>query len=420
MNIPNLTEFFLFIGYKILLTILIPIYQLIYDIETYYSWNKLIAGWAVFIAIITISILKLKDYYAASYKFLFIVVGITSILIYEFEAIETTSFLKVIFYWFTLLFAFIIVQKLKVPIQLKFITIKNQQLQYFILFIGLVFSFILSGVYANFRFTISFDQVYTHRLEMRAAQMPVIVNYILFFIGGTILPYCFAYFLSKKSILLAGVALLCGIIVFSINGMKTWLLVYLLIVGVFVSLSINKKYLISFILLAFCAWIILSIFSFVNQQNLNYIALLGRTVYLPSKIGYNYITFFDENTFLFLRESILRFFFDSPYPINSGFYIVDGATADALTTSRANNGLWGDAYANFAHLGLLVYPFLLAFTIYALKNSLRQKNDKLLISLVFILLWSAINNSFFTWLLTGGVLVLLTINIISSPKNNYS
>lgn len=411
-------EFLLFVIFKIALEFCLVIYFTIYNIKLDTSIPKIVVGWLLYLIVIYIAIKHLKNFYfSVAFKFLFIFGGISTFAIYELESIETFNFIKAAIYWVLLLVAFILIQKKSKKKHKSIRVPKILYLQHWLLLFALVFAILMSGIYAGFRFTLSFDEIYSYRLGMRAAVMPAIVRYLFVFVGGTILPYCFAYFLSRKSYLLSGLALFLGILIFSINGMKTWLLLYLLIAGVFIAFKFNKKKLIIYILLAMCLWLGLSVFIFQINGDVKLFALFGRTVYIPSKIGYNYITFFDEHEFLFLRESILKSFFEPPYPVNSAFYIVGGAASD-INTSRANNGLWGDAYANFAILGILIYPFIFAYIIKLLKNSMIGQDVRLLISITFIMIWSAVNISFFTWLITGGVIIFLIINKCATlPKN---
>jgi hypothetical protein len=206
---------------------------------------------------------------------------------------------------------------------------------------------------------------------------------------------------------------------FSINGMKTWLIIYFLIIGVFVIYKFDKSKVISFILLFLTVFLIYSLWSYKDHKDVNMMFLVRRIIYIPSQLGYNYITFFDKNEYLYLRESILRHIFQSPYPVSSDFYIV-GENTDVLTGIRANNGMWGDAYANFAYVGMLIYPFALIFVMNYLMRLMSGENERLLVSIAFILLWSVLNISFFTWLLTGGVLVIMLVIWLSptSDKQN--
>lgn len=412
----KLLEFMLFICLKVLLSLFLVDYYEIYAIEFYSTIYKVIVGWVVYLIIVTIAIFKLdKIFYSVAYKFLFLLGGVSSIVIFEQHDISTFDFAKAALYWILLLIAFIFFQNSahKKTEYLQFSKIPN--LQIYLLIFSLFFAIVMSGIYSGFRFTISLTDIYSYRMEMREVSMPAIIRYLFIFVGGAILPYCFSYFLTRKAYLLVGISFIAGVLIFSINGMKTWLISYLLIIGVFITIKLNKDKIIPYVLLFLCGSIILSLYLYRSSDNIILTALLGRTIYLPSKIGYNYITFFDQNHFLFLRESILSSFFDPPYPVNSAFYIVGGDFTD-IYTSRANNGLWGDAYANFGLIGIVIYPIVLAYILRVLERTMIGQDIRLLFSITFILLWSAVNISFFTWLVTGGVIIFLFINKLAKRK----
>ena len=134
----------------------------------------------------------------------------------------------------------------------------------------------------------------------------------------------------------------------------------------------------------------------------------GRIFCIPNSIGFRSINFFgqEENPYLFLRESILRHFLESPYPGGSDFYMIHGAN---ITTSsgRANNGLWGDAFRNFGIIGILVYPLLISKVLACVMRTVIHKSLRFQIVVAFLTIWNAVNVSFFTWLITGGIVVLL-------------
>lgn len=403
----HVIEFFLFVIYKAFFEVLaiaycsLPIYEREVNIDT----TRIITGWVVYIIYVLCMQRSLKDeFFKSSFKFLFIIAGMTTMVVYEIIDIPLLSFIKAMIYWVLLLMAFSFNQKrnyrFKFPIKAR----KNV-IDITFIFCA-VLTLILSGIYAGFRITLSFDDVYEYRMAMRVAYMPTIIRYLFFFVGGTVLPLCFAYYCSKQDWLKVSVGGLLAIMMFSINGMKTWLIIYGMIFLIFLSFKINRRLIISHILVGFISLTLLAALTLSRGEYL-VTGLLDRIIFLPSKIGYNYISFFDEHEFLFLRESILRFL-GSPYPVNSGFYIVAGDMATE-TTSRANNGLWGDAYANFAFLGLVIYPILMGIIMRYLKSSLSGLDKRFAISLSFILLWSAVNSSFFTWLLSDGVIITIIL-----------
>lgn len=407
----KIAEFLFFILYKVLFRyFFVNVYSDIYSISAETSGMKQIVGWLVYILVVALSIVFLRGYYSLAFKFLFIFAGMSTCAVYEFRDVAFSSFLKASVYWLGLLLVFSFLSQAKRNSnQAELSNDTGHPLHIALFLLCVLAAMYLSGRLSGFRLVLSFDDVATYRREILTAYFPATIRYLLSLVGGTLLPYYFGYFLSKRSYTLTCLALFGGILVFSINGMKTWLLVYLLIFLVFLSYRFNGQHVITYILIFMCLWIPISIFQYDQTGRFNLLALLGRTIYIPSQIGYDYIDFFDANEYLYLRESLLRFFFRSPYPFGSSYFIV-GGYATTATTAQANNGLWGDAYANFGFLGLLIYPGLLGLVIHGYRKAMEGYDERLSVAVLFSLLWTAISNSLFTWLLTGGVFVVVLIS----------
>ena len=146
------------------------------------------------------------------------------------------------------------------------------------------------------------------------------------------------------------------------------------------------------------------------------LAEFSRVTLIPNQIGFKSVNFFRSNELLYLRESILRVFFKTPYPGGSDFYINHGSDITA-TTGRANNGLWGDAFRNFGGLGIVIYAALIGKVFHLIEKNTRGLAYSFRIFVLFLLLWTSINTSFFTWLLTDGVIILLIMLKMDKRKD---
>ena len=107
-----------------------------------------------------------------------------------------------------------------------------------------------------------------------------------------------------------------------------------------------------FIMIISCTYTKFGIIDFLSQ--------IGRVTCIPNGIGFRSINFFRDNEFLYLRESILRHFFETPYVGGSDFYIDNGINR-TINSARSNNGLWGDAFRNFGIIGIILYPILISY-----------------------------------------------------------
>lgn len=202
--------------------------------------------------------------------------------------------------------------------------------------------------------------------------------------------------------------------------MKTWLLLYPLAIGIMIINRFSKgsdnrlDYLID---LLFMLLPMLCVFVYEWTGAFDLLSQFARVTVIPNNIGFKSIDFFKDNELLYLRESVLRGLLHSPYEGGSDFYINYGANS-TLTSSRANNGLWGDAFRNFGILGTLIYPFLIGYVFHVVEMNCRNERMGLRLFILFLILWSAINTSFFTWLLTGGVIVIVAMAKIDSTNKN--
>lgn len=254
------------------------------------------------------------------------------------------------------------------------------------------------------------------RIHLRANAMPTVLAYLFMFLGSTIFPYLFAKYIDEKKYLYSVICFVCGILLFFVNGMKTWLFLYLLYFGIVVIIKSGEKKLFQTYLVIDILMLLLIIFSvliFDKLKIVDLISQIARVTVVPNDIGYTFIEFFkkDDNPYLLLRESILRGVFQTPYLGGSDFFVTNGANA-SISSARANNGLWGDAFKNFGILGIIVYPFLSAKIYNIVEINSRHMKPALRLFALFMVLWSSINTSFFTWLLTGGVFVVILLEKI--------
>lgn len=281
-----------------------------------------------------------------------------------------------------------------------------------ILIMGLGISMII-WLWAGHPIILSLSDTTAQRMLLRAASMPSFLAYPFMIFGGTILPYMFAYCIDHKKYHYAALFLTAGILLFFTNGMKTWLFMYLFVIGIFIVDKLSKestRYLSLFIVSTFIIITILCCYMFFSHGKVDSIAQFGRVTLIPNNIGFKSIKFFlnPEHEFLYLRESLLRGLFNTPYDGGSDFYINYG-TGSTLTSSRANNGLWGDSFRNFGLLGMVIYPLLITKVFRLFEINSIHLNFRLRIALMFILLWHSVNVTFFAWLLTGGTLFLWII-----------
>lgn len=278
---------------------------------------------------------------------------------------------------------------------------------------------IVCWAWAGFPILLNLSDSTAQRIALRANSMPVLLGYVFMLLGGVILPYLFSRFLNSNKLLYAFISFISGFLLFSINGMKTWIFLYLFAIVLVVLCNIaknNVKLICYMIIIGLYLLLLFCVFSFSKYGKIDFLSQFGRVFCIPNGIGFRSISFFKHNEVLLLRESILRHLFETPYPGGSDFFIDYGANR-TLTSARSNNGLWGDAYRNFGIMGMFIYPLAIGKMLDIIRISTKGLDVKFQIFVMFLMIWNSVNISFFTWLLTGGVIVVYIINCFFSKED---
>lgn len=403
-----------------------------------YNAERYLVSWLLVVLFIFLAVYWLKnDLLGFAFKILMIIVAVPTLSLYGLKNMQPVAFIWVFIFWMLVLLAFIFFQMLKIGPEKKAL-IKGMdedsapispnvscRVCNIILPIAAVFVVIVSFLYSDFRILVSFDDAYTYRMAMREMQLPAIVRYGIGLCAHVFIPYCCCKYLLAKKYVWVAMCLLLSILLFSIAGNKMYILIYVYVFLVFIfvrfSYGLDKIFTIITLLIAIVGIIATIIYFGFNE--LTPVALYHRAFYVPADISYNYYDFFSNpnNPPLLLRESFMRYFADTPYNMQSSF-IIGGQYGTGNYASNANNGLFGDAFANFKEIGVLLYPFLYAF-IFKIMTTYSVKFDKrITIVMLLIVITLAQNASFFTWLITGGVIAWLLLELLEykmMQKNAY-
>ena len=143
---------------------------------------------------------------------------------------------------------------------------------------------------------------------------------------------------------------------------------------------------------------------------------IRRMIFVPAYLGKEYFDFFGENGLDYLRSSILRRFgFQSPYtggiPRTIGLYVYNNSE------TNANTGLCGDAFANFGWISLVFYPLILVLTFKLLEKSMEGLDNRIIITVSFIMAYTFISGAYFTNLLSNGVMLLIVLMFLCPREN---
>lgn len=144
----------------------------------------------------------------------------------------------------------------------------------------------------------------------------------------------------------------------------------------------------------------------------NYI--IRRVMLVPGALSTFYFDFFTKNTPDYWRQSIMRWFgFASPYSENISYmigrlYLNDGSI-------MANNGMVGDAFANFGWIGVVLFPLLLILSFKILDGCADGLKPRVTFILAIIYGMNFTNGAFWTRMLTSGFIFICLITL-SIPR----
>lgn len=413
----------LMIVYKLSLELLF-IYNLssIYDylgVRLDYSGYKMFISWVVFFILIMLTLnFEKHSFWFIVIQLFSLFVIVPSISLYGLKNLHTTYFIYNLIFWLFFIIYAIFLSKIKFT-STSFINIAqkiniNDTVLTIIFIVSAISVLVASYLYGDFRVMIDFNDIYKYRLELREVSMPVYFRYMLPFMGTISLPLCVMEYLNRKKYIFLGLTLLVGLMLFSINGMKTWLFVYFVVFAVYnvTKKEYNNYSIINRILTLFIIGSIVGyIFSVYYKNNVISGNIHRMTIAVP-EISYYFIDYFIDKEPLLLRGSILRHLLQYPYSIPIEFQI--GGLYMGNFANRANNGLLGDAYSNFKFFGVISYPFLYTLVFKILQIVLHRYDYKTNYFMLFVLIWASMNTSFFTWLLTGGVIMVCFIYYFNS------
>lgn len=377
-----------------------------------FNVEKYIVGWIVFIVFLYFIERIIIDRIRFMIKCIFLLLGVSNLSVYGLRNFDTQYFLIVILFWFLMIGICLILPHIKQFIEFTYkpftkeISFNNKD--ELLLIIGLLITVIeVSRFGLN---VTSFADIYSARDSFRSNRLSTIDSYLLSWNGTVILPWCFLVLFKRKKYIKALISVFLAVLMFLINGLKTWIVMYLIIISFSIILKKKNDYdfTLNVVLIGLSAMIFASLFYFSQTLNYELVGLLDRTVILPGELNYFYLDFFKDHELLYLRESIFKIFGKSPYSPWSAVQISQ-TYMSAAYYHNATNGLIGDIYGNFGIVGIFLYPIMIILTFIVL-NRVLEGYDKTIISVViFILMWLLINTSFFTWLMTGGYFIYLII-----------
>lgn len=263
----------------------------------------------------------------------------------------------------------------------------------------------ISWRYTDFRLHFGLFDVYDLRAEARMFEVPTFLGYLAT-IADNALPVLLAFYLRRRWLLVAAAVSVVILFNFGISGTKQvlFLLVFAL-ASIFVreNAQLNRK-----ILAALAIVVVLCV---VEKQMLDTIFVgtlsIYRVFFIPAQLHWVHYEFFQTNELLYLTQSALRFFFESPYKENIQFLL--GEYYIGHFSARANNGLFSDGYMNFGAPSVLFYPIITVVVLKLMEGAARGLSSNVRLMLTITLSFVMLNLPLPTALLSAGMAVMVVL-----------
>lgn len=320
-------------------------------------------------------------------------------------------FIFVVIYWgLLLLFQYKINFKFEKE---KIIKIKSYIFIILITILLVAISIFISGYYNGFKLNFSLKNVYDLRANAKTYNIPGILQYLRMW-AVKIIPIVLVISLLKNKKIIPVLLIIAQFLLFSFDGSKTS--IFTLVFAIMIWMFLNKN---SYKIVYPVFWAGTLILNYVgiiiDKAPLSVSYFHRRMMFLPNLLSNYYYQYFSVNEKLYLRQSILRFFkFSNPYKLNANFLISDVFFNKVEMSS--NNGLIGDAFANFGWISLLIYPLLIILILKVLDFSAQNVNVKITFAVCVEMFIMLTNQSLFTALLTGGILAIIILFLVI-PKD---
>ncbi len=315
-------------------------------------------------------------------------------------------------YWLLLLIFNLLVPKINLA--------KKNQLKSKIPYLLLTFLFVgcvlyTSGKYTGFRVHFGLMDVYDLRTEAREYQVSTLLGYIIT-AADNILPVLLVFFLLRKSWIFSVFISVIIFLNFGISAVKQVL--FLLLFAWFAFFFVKTEKFFSSLINGAIILVIVSIAEFQIFGTYFFTGFVTyRIFFIPAKLHYVYYSFFSVNELDYFRQSILKYFLESPYKDGIQFMMGDEDIGDF--TARANNGLFTDAYLNFGAFGVFVFPLIVVCILKTLDGASKGLNHKIIFIVTTAVSFVLLGVPFSTALLSSGILIL-TLFLYTLPRSTLS
>lgn len=250
-------------------------------------------------------------------------------------------------------------------------------------------------------------EIYEVRRQVSEVKIPLL-GYLFSPYVKVLLPMAVAYAMLNKKYVLGCFALALMVLMFTMSPHKSIIFAAVVVLG----LAILRRYdvqLLSFLGGVLSIFLIGTILAGNGELLLNSL-IVRRVFFLPAYLNLANLEFF-EGEQLSYSYSFLSRFFEYPYPYDPPHMI--GLAYFDSETVNANSGFLSDTFINLGSVGLFAISVVIAL-IFKFFDSL--KIHAAYFGLFFLYIFTLLNSSFFTSLLTHGGIALIIVALFLLNK----
>ncbi len=306
----------------------------------------------------------------------------------------------IFFIFIMILFAQI---KIKQIIKINHLSDKQNLFLIIILIFLMLIPFILTFKFNITLKAFNIENTYEIR-ENTGSQMSSLMSYLNSWLSKILLPIAIILGIKSKNWFIVTITSLTLLYIFLILAHKTVL--FSIIVVLFFSIFKNGYKQIFVFLSVFLIIVLISdVLTAISGNILLESLIVRRVLFVPALLNNLYFDFFAGRP-VYLSYSFLSFFSNYPYDVDPSHLIgISYFNSEALS---ANNGFISDGFMNFGKIGVFVFAFFVAM-VFKFFDTL--KISRRFSGLFFIIIFTLISSSFFTSLISHGILLLMLVSM---------
>lgn len=260
--------------------------------------------------------------------------------------------------------------------------------------------------------SLNFDSVYEVRFDNRISG---ISGYLLNWSSKVFFPFYSAYFIEKKKYVHVFITISSQLLLYLTYGNKAFL--FSIFFVYFCILLLNKDLWIKY----FPNMITFSIMLSFILKNFRLGDILVRTIpyrllFVPAQIQFWYYDYFSTNPKLLYGETFLGPILGTQKTGPSTSLLINKHFTNISIESNANTGVFSDAFSNGGFTAMLVTSIVLLLILLLIDSFERKISTTLLVASFSYSMFILNDTSLLTSLNTGGIIILLFMFFLYSPK----